>query len=246
MTAKTTSDSIIEQFNRLIEGSLATEYKEVLTAFKEQGEFYQQFLNEAHKGTPDLTSFWDIPSTLGFQSNAQPAFDWFHGITSSANPLSASLAQLFDSSNSSQKVQEIITAFQAALSALTTIHANIGQQALHNFLQLKEKSPTSPSNEELCQFWLKAGEAAFKEACQQPDYLQAQQALYLAFSQLKTVQQGVFSQLSQFLGLPSQQTIDDLHENLHQLRMQFAEHQEQTAATIHTLKQSIDVLQKKQ
>ena len=237
---------MIEQFNRLIDSSLAIEYKDVLTAFKEQGEFYQQFLNEAHKGTPDLTSFWDIPSTLGFQTNTQPAFDWFHGITGSASPLPESLAQLFDPSNSSQKTQESTIAFQAALSTLNTIHVNIGQQAMHDFLQLKEKSPTPPSNEELCQFWLKAGEAAFKEACQQADYLQAQQALYLAFSQLKTVQQGFFSQLSQFLGLPSQQTVDELHESLHQLRMQFAEHQEQTAATIHTLKQSIDVLQKKQ
>ena len=243
MTAKTTSDSIIEQFNRLIESSLATEYKDVLTAFKEQGEFYQQFLNEAHKATPDLASFWDIPNTLGFQTNTH---DWFHGITRSATPLSASWAQLFDSSSSSQNAQESITAFQAALSALNIIHADIGQQALHEFLQLKEKSPTSPSNEELCQFWLKAGEAAFKEACQQPDYLQAQQALYLAFSQLKIVQHELVSQLSQFLGLPSQQTIDELHENLHQLRMQFAEHREQTASTIHALKQSIDVLQKKQ
>jgi len=247
MTTKTTSNAIIEQFNRLIESSLASEYKDVLTAFKEQGEFYQQFVNEAQKSTPDLASFWNIPNTLGFQTNTHPVFDCFQGTTSSAGPLPASMAKLFEQClNTSQKTQESITAFQAALSTLSTIHADIGQQAMHDFLQLKEQSPTPPSNETLCQFWLKAGEAAFKKASQQPNYLEAQQALYLSFSQLKMVQHSFFSQLSQFLGLPSQQTIDELHENLHQLRMQFAEHQEQTASTIHALKQSIDALQKQQ
>jgi hypothetical protein len=56
------------QFFTLMNSKLPDEYKAVLQKFQEHGDFYQQLINNVNNNETDLSKFWDLPSTLGFNT----------------------------------------------------------------------------------------------------------------------------------------------------------------------------------
>ena len=66
MTTK--NDHAFTQFDDLLNSSMPDEYKDLLKKFKRQGDFYQQFVHSNNEQEADLSTFWNLPNTLGFDS----------------------------------------------------------------------------------------------------------------------------------------------------------------------------------
>jgi len=229
---------VFEQFNSLIESGIPSEYKDVLKNFHEQGGFYNQLIQSIN-GKNDLSAFWDLPNTLGFNQTSDQKSDWFRSffdINGFSNASNGSLAEQFQDAleQFSSQTPSNLKDFQAALSTMSTLHGQISQQAMERFQQLQEKSEAS-STEELCTLWLQAGEETFKDISQSDDYIQAQHSLFSSLSELRETQQQLSEQFTYLLGLPSTDSVKDLQKGLHTLRMEFADYKEQTDAKIDQL-----------
>ncbi|PHS72593.1 MAG: hypothetical protein COB22_04465 [Cycloclasticus sp.] len=250
MTSKTENNasSIFEQFNSLIESNIPDEYKTLLQNFQEQGFFYNQLL-QSIQGNDNLASFWDLPNTLGFSSTTHSKPNWFqsffdiNGFSTSAN---TTVAEQYTAAihQFSQQAPDHIKTFQSALTKMSALHGELSNDALQRFERLRNEADTD-SNEQLCQLWLKAGEQAFSYISQTDEYVQTQQSLFNALSELSRTQQALSEQFSTLLGLPSHRSITDLQKGLHELRIEFAAYREQTTADIHQLTSTIKKLQKK-
>lgn len=231
------------QFQDFINSNVPDEYKEVIQHFQNQGLFYQQLLEKINNEEPGLSDFWNLPQTLGFNTLSDGQLDWLH-LYFSQNPdlenLNSSSLQAFlkTLSDLPGQLQENIRDIQSALQKINHLYATLSKSALEQFEALKNKC-TDPSDEQLCQFWLTAGETAFSEISQTPDYIEAHQQLMKSAHQLKTAQFNFFDTFAHRLGLPSQQTMNDLQKGLHTLRIEFAEYKEQTEAKIDELQQTI-------
>jgi hypothetical protein len=250
MTNKTkqNADSIFEQFNSLIESNIPDEYKALLQNLQEQGAFYNQLIQSVNEDD-NLSSFWDLPNTLGFSQTTQAQPNWFQsffdidGLSTSAN---TNLAEQYTAAINqfSQQAPNSIQAFQEALIKMSSLHSDLSKDAMNRFEQLRKGNDTD-SNEQLCQLWLEAGEQAFTDLSQTDEYVQTQQSLFNALSELSGSQQTLSEQLSTLLGLPSHRSISDLQKGLHELRMEFSAYREQTTADIDLLTKTIKKLQKK-
>lgn len=253
MTTKTegTSESIFEQFDALIDSNIPDEYKALLKSFKEQGFFFNQFIQTMGDKDADLSAFWNLPNTLGFNNaSADGQHDWFRPFFEfggDSGGFNASLAEQFSSvlNRVTQETQDSLIALQAASAKMNQLHKELSELALANFQDLKKQSDGETNEEQLYQHWLQAGEEAFKQISQSDDYIQVQRELFETLGQLKKRQEEVASQFSNLLGLPSQQSMDDLQKSLHQLRNEFAEYREHTEAKIYELSGVINELKSK-
>ena len=118
---------------------------------------------------------------------------------------------------------------------MNQLHNELSELAFDIFQGLQKNSDAEKNEEQLCKHWLQAGEEAFKQISQTDEYIQAQHALFESLSQLKNLQEELSNRFSNLLGLPSQQSMDDLQKGLHQLRNEFAEYREHAEAKIHGL-----------
>jgi len=114
---------IFEQFNSLIESGIPSEYKDVLKNFHEQGGFYNQLIQSIN-GKNDLSAFWDLPNTLGFNQTSDQKSDWFRSffdINGFSNASNGSLAEQFQDAleQFSSQTPNNLKDFQAAFSAAT-------------------------------------------------------------------------------------------------------------------------------
>jgi hypothetical protein len=254
MTTKTegTAESIFEQFDNLIDSNIPVEYKELLKSFKEQGFFYQKFIRTMNDKDADLSAFWNLPDTLGFNnaSSSDGQREWlrpFFEFNGDSGGFNASLADQFSSvlNRVTQETQGALLGLQSASTKMNLLHKELGELAFEIFQDLQKKSGSETNEDQLCKIWLQAGEKAFKQISQTDDYIQTQLALFDSLSQLKTLQEDTANQLSNVLRLPSQQAIDDLLKGLHQLRTEFAEYRERSEAEIHELSGVINELKSK-
>lgn len=237
-TKKQKNIPILEQFNSLIESDIPNEYKDILKSFYEQGGFYSQLI-QSISDKSDLSAFWDLPNTLGFNQTSDKNSDWFRSffdINGFSNTSNESMAEQFKNTleQFSSQTPDNLKDFQAALSTMSVLHGQISQQAMERFQQLQEKDQTH-SSEQLCALWLQAGEETFKDISQSDEYIQTQQSLFSSLSELRQTQQQLSEQLTYLLGLPSTDSVKDLQKGLHALRMEFAEYKEQTDAKIDQL-----------
>jgi len=231
------------QFNALINSNLPDEYKEILKRFQEQGLFYQQLIQKVNNNESDLSEFWNLPNALGFDtpSNEQP--EWLQSIFNMNNfqeTTDTSLIQQFTQAISELplQAQKNMSTVQSTLTKMSRLYDELSQSAMQRFQTLKDEFPNA-SNEQLCTFWLTAGEKAFSEISQTNDYIDTQKELLESLSELKNTQYALSEQVSNLFGLPSRQSLEDLQKGLHKLRIEFAEYKEQTEATISELKQTI-------
>lgn len=231
MTSKT--NDIFEQFNTLIGSNLPDEYKNILKNFQEQGVFYQQLLQSINNKNEDLSEFWTLPNTLGFNTDNAAQPDGLKSILGMGYHL-ASNEQLSLFSQAPQQIQDSFKRLQKSLSSLDALHSELSELAMKRFQVLQDES-NDTSNEQMCAHWLSAGEAAFNEIRRQEGYIQAQQTFFESLDELKNKQKAAGEQLSNLFGTPSQQSIQDLQKGLHQLRIEFAQYKEHTDATIHDL-----------
>tara|TARA_R110002074_G_scaffold228259_2_gene399972 strand:+ start:177644 stop:178408 length:765 start_codon:yes stop_codon:yes gene_type:complete len=254
MTTKTegTAESIFEQFDNLIDSNIPVEYKELLKSFKEQGFFYQKFIQTMNDKDADLSVFWNLPNTLGFNNttSSDGQREWFRTFfefNGESGGFNASLADQFSSvlNRVTQETQDTLIGLQSASAKMNLLHKELGELAFEIFQDLQKKSGSETNQDQLCKIWLQAGEKAFKQISQTDDYIQAQHALFDSLSQLKTLQEDTANQLSNVLRLPSQKAIDDLQKGLHQLRTEFAEYRERSEAEIHELSGVINELKSK-
>ena len=241
MTTKTNNP--FAQFNTLINSSLPDEYKEVLKRFQEQGVFYQQLIQKVNNNESDLSEFWSIPSALGFDTSSNDRTEWFQSIFNINNfqgATNTSLLQQFTQAVSELPTQahKSISTVQSTLTKMGHLYDLLSQSAMKRFQILKDGSPNA-SNEQLCSFWLTAGENAFSEISQTNDYIDTQKELLESLNELKDTQYAFSEQASNLLGLPSRQSLEDLQKGLHKLRIEFAEYKEQTDSTINELKKTI-------
>ncbi|MEW4982725.1 MAG: poly(R)-hydroxyalkanoic acid synthase subunit PhaE [Cycloclasticus sp.] len=244
MTIKT--DDAFAQFNALINGNMPEQYKELLKNVWEQGLFYQQLVQSVNDNEPDLSKFWDLPNTLGFDALSSEQPEWLQSIFDINNikanadiPLSDQFAHAL--SDIPLKIQGSFETVQSSLVKMTSLHNELSVLAMERFQTLKGEA-TELSTEQLCDNWLKAGEGAFKEISQTDDYIDTQRTLFESLAELKNTQTVIAEQVSGVLGLPSQQTVEDLQTGLHKLRLEFAEYKEDTDAAISKLTQTIQRL----
>ena len=244
MTIKT--DDAFAQFNALINGNMPEQYKELLKNVWEQGLFYQQLVQSVNDNEPDLSKFWDLPNTLGFDALSSEQPEWLQSIFDINNikanadiPLSDQFAHAL--SDIPLKIQGSFETVQSSLVKMTSLHNELSVLAMERFQTLKGEA-TELSTEQLCENWLKAGEGAFKEISQTDDYIDTQRTLFESLAELKNTQTVIAEQVSSVLGLPSQQTIEDLQTGLHKLRLEFAEYKEDTDTAINKLIQTIQRL----
>ena len=244
MTIKT--DDAFAQFNALINGNMPEQYKELLKNVWEQGLFYQQLVQSVNDNEPDLSKFWDLPNTLGFDALSSEQPEWLQSIFDINNikanadiPLSDQFPHAL--SDIPLKIQGSFETVQSSLVKMTSLHNELSVLAMERFQTLKGEA-TELSTEQLCENWLKAGEGAFKEISQTDDYIDTQRTLFESLAELKNTQTVIAEQVSSVLGLPSQQTIEDLQTGLHKLRLEFAEYKENTDAAINKLTQTIQRL----
>lgn len=244
MTIKT--DDAFAQFNALINGNMPEQYKEFLKNVWEQGLFYQQLVQSVNDNEPDLSKFWDLPNTLGFDALSSEQPEWLQSIFDINNikanadiPLSDQFAHAL--SDIPLKIQGSFETVQSSLVKMTSLHNELSVLAMERFQTLKGEA-TELSTEQLCDNWLKAGEGAFKEISQTDDYIDTQRTLFESLAELKNTQTVIAEQVSGVLGLPSQQTVEDLQTGLHKLRLEFAEYKEDTDAAINKLTQTIQRL----
>ena len=244
MTIKT--DDAFAQFNALINGNMPEQYKELLKNVWEQGLFYQQLVQSVNDNEPDLSKFWDLPNTLGFDALSSEQPEWLQSIFDINNikanadiPLSDQFAHAL--SDIPLKIQGSFETVQSSLVKMTSLHNELSVLAMERFQTLKGEA-TELSTEQLCDNWLKAGEGAFKEISQTDDYIDTQRTLFESLAELKNTQTVIAEQVSGVLGLPSQQTVEDLQTGLHKLRLEFAEYKENTDAAINKLTQTIQRL----
>ncbi len=244
MTIKT--DDAFAQFNALINGNMPEQYKELLKNVWEQGLFYQQLVQSVNDNEPDLSKFWDLPNTLGFDALSSEQPEWLQSIFDINNikanadiPLSDQFPHAL--SDIPLKIQGSFETVQSSLVKMTSLHNELSVLAMERFQTLKGEA-TELSTEQLCDNWLKAGEGAFKEISQTDDYIDTQRTLFESLAELKNTQTVIAEQVSGVLGLPSQQTVEDLQTGLHKLRLEFAEYKENTDAAINKLTQTIQRL----
>lgn len=231
------------QFNAFINSDLPDEYKEVLKHFQEQGLFYQQLIQKVNNNEPDLSEFWNLPNTLGFDTSFTGQPEWFQSIfnmNDNQGMADISSIQQFIRALSELPIQaqDNISTVQATLSKMNRLNTALSESAMKRFQTIKEESP-NPSNEQLCTFWLTAGEEAFSEISQTDEYIDTQKELLESLSELKKTQYAFSEQLSNVFGLPSRQSLEDLQKGMHKLRIEFAEYKEQTDTAIAELRQTI-------
>jgi predicted nucleotide-binding protein (sugar kinase/HSP70/actin superfamily) len=236
------NEDLMERFSALINSSIPSEYKQLLNNFQEQGNFYTQLIQHI-ADKKDLSSFWDIPNTMGFSNINNKSDDWFTNFFD-INDYSTQSKQHIENQFSSfqQKFsdhsQQNLKQFQSALQKMSELHGQISQRAIEEFNQLNH-SNSDQSNEKLCQHWLNAGESAFNSISQQPDYIATQRQLFESLGALQTSNETFYEQFSSLIGLPSTQTQVDLTKALHELRIEFAEYRERTDEQLHTLQQQL-------
>lgn len=243
--AKTSFETIFEQFQSIVDNTIPEQYKPLLAHLNEQGLFYQQFIQSLNNKEADLSSFWALPNSWGDNGPAaEHTNDWFKLFfalnASSANSEPPSIDTAWSLFNQpTQQTVESLKALQRAFVDINQLHTELGQLALQRFEKLQQAVNGEPTEAQSCKHWLQAGEETFKKVTQTEPYLDAQKRLFEALKQLKTQQQAFATHLNQQLGLPSQQTIDDLKNALHQLRTEFAQYKEHTEATIHRFEQRL-------
>jgi len=207
------SESIFKQFDSLLSSNMPEEYKTILRHFQQQGEFFSQFIQ--HPKKEDLSDFWNLSETLNVNSKTD-AF-------------------------TNQTILSLIKRLNTTLEKITEQHTRVSQQAMGIF-QSQLSQTDEPSAEQLCEFWLQAGEQAFEDISQSRQYKHANQEFFGAIKALSQAQQETIQQYNQCNGLPSQQSIEDLQKGLHQLRSDFASYKEQTDATISQLSARLEQL----
>ncbi|MBQ0724468.1 MAG: hypothetical protein KBT50_03580 [Cycloclasticus sp.] len=243
--AKTSPETIFEQFRSIVENTIPEQYKPLLAHFNEQGLFYQQFIQSLNSKETDLSSFWALPNSWAEKGpTTEQTKDWFKCFytlnAASANNEAPAMDTLWSLFNpSTQQAHDSLKDLHGAFVDINQLHTELGQLALLRFEQLQQQIDAEPTEEHVCKHWLQAGEETFKKVSQTEPYIDAQRRLFEALNQLKTQQQVFGTQLSQQLGLPSQQAIDDLKTALHQLRIEFSNYKEHTEATIHRLDQRL-------
>ena len=243
MTEKNTAD-IFNRFEQLFSQSLPDEYKTLAENVQKQAVFFNGFVKSA-TDKEDLASFWSLPETFGFGSiaeNNNNSIKWPSNLFESSNSSSdgPSLENL--ASNFSKLVaqyQAEFMAFQQALIAINSIYQQINSAAFEKFKQQQQVSDES-NPEKLCQLWLQAGEESFKEQAHQAPYIKAQQQLINTSTTLTNRHKEFSQQTSDLLGLPTQNDINKIHQDLHDLRLSFAEHRDKTEAEIIALKQQLN------
>ena len=241
MTTK--NDHTFTQFDDLLNSTVPDEYKDLLKNFKRQGDFFQQFIQCNNKQEDDLSMFWNLPNTLGFESFANQWPEW---LQSSFNPNSSSqfstesLAEQFPRLllQLTNQAQEHTESIQASLAKLNALYNELSQSAMQCFNDLNDAT-SNPSTEQLCAHWLEAGETTYREFSQTDEYIETHKALIESLSALKNTQHTFFEQASELFGLPSRQSIQELKKNTHKLRMEFAEYKEQTDSKLNALAETI-------
>jgi hypothetical protein len=234
------NQDLMERFSALINSSIPKEYKQLLSNFQEQGNFYTQLIQNI-EGKKDLSSFWDIPNTLGF-ANVK-GDDWFTNFFDINGYSTHSKQHIENQFSSFQKEfsdhsQQNLKQFHSALQKMSELHGQISQRAIEEFNKLNH-SDSAPSNETLCQYWLNAGETAFNSISQQPEYVTAQRQLFESLGKLQIDNESFYEHFSSLVGMPSSQTQVDLTKALHDLRVEFAEYRDRTDEQLHALQQQL-------
>lgn len=237
-----TGDDVYTRFSDLIASDIPQEYKQLLENFHKQGNFYSQLVQSVSKNN-DLSSFWDLPSTLGFDKAADNSDDWFSSLFNINGYAEHSKQQLEGNFNTqlekfSETTQSEMKRFQAALAEMSELHVKISETALAEFNRLTS-ADNQPTNEQLSEHWLKAGEMAFNKISTQEPYIETQHQLFGSLGKLQTTQQEFASHFSTMLGLPSIEDLDELKQALHQIRLEFAEYREQTDAQLDALTKKV-------
>ncbi|PCH85210.1 MAG: hypothetical protein COB26_08940 [Piscirickettsiaceae bacterium] len=233
------NDDVFARFSALIDSNIPEEYKQLLKSFQQQGAFYTQLI-QSIASNKELTSFWDIPSTLGFakpSDKQNSLFSSFFDINGCSQQSKQGLENQFSSflNDFSTDTQTELQSFQTALQQMSEFHIQISQLALTKFNALNEHNADAP-DEVLCQHWLSAGESAFSNISQQPDYIETQRQLFESMGKLQATREQLTEHYTSLLGLPSSHEINTLTKALHALRLEFAEYREQTDAQWDTLK----------
>jgi len=233
--------NIFEQFNGLLQSNIPDEYKDILQNFQQQGAFYQQLLQNIESGD-DLSSFWELPNSLGFSINQQAQAEWLRSTFDTndlQNPSISAQANSFDPFiKAFPQIKGALETLHVKITDMTNFHSELSQLAMQKFQVLHDEGDDL-SNEQHCVNWLKAGEDAFAEVSQRDDYIQTQNELIETLGEIKNSQSTLIEQLSKTWGLPSQQSLQDLQKGLHQLRIEFAEYKEKTETTINQLKTTV-------
>ena len=235
-----TNQDLMKRFSALINSSIPDEYKQLLSNFHEQGTFYTQLIQNI-EGKKDLSSFWDIPNTLGFADFK--ADDWFSNFFDINGYSTHSKQHIENQFSSFQKEfsnhsQQNLKQFHSALQKMSELHGQISQRAIEEFNKLNH-SNNDQSKETLSLHWLNAGEKAFNSISQQAEYITTQRQLFESLGKLQTDNEAFYEQFSSLVGLPSTQTQLDLTKALHDLRIEFAEYREQTDEQLHALQQQL-------
>jgi len=241
MTTK--NDHTFTQFDDLLNSTVPDEYKDLLKNFKKQDAFYQQFIQHSNEQQADLSTFWNLPNTLGFESffNQQPQwlqsfFDPNHSSEFSPESLTKQFTHLL--LQLPAQAQENIKSIQASLTKLSALYNELSQSAMQRFKVLNDAA-NNPSTEQLCAHWLEAGESAYRQISQTDEYIETHKTLIESLSALKNTQHTFSEQASELFGLPSRQSIQELKKNAHKLRMEFAEYKEQTDSKLNALAETI-------
>jgi len=241
MTTK--NDHPFTQFDDLLNSTVPDEYKDLLKNFKRQGNFYQQFIQCNNEQEDDLSTFWNLPNTLGFESFANQWPEWLQSsfnLNSSSQFSTESLAEQFPHLllQLTTQAQEHIESIQASLTKLNDLYNELNQSAMQRFKDLND-SASNLSTEQLCAHWLEAGESAYRQISQTNEYIETHKTLIESLSALKNTQHTFSEQASELFGLPSRQSIQELKKNAHKLRMEFAEYKEQTDSKLNALAETI-------
>ena len=216
------SDDIFKRFSDLMEGSLPEEYKNILNEFYKQGVFYKQFvqyIQQDNKKGDELPSFWDLSDNF------------------CSLPLS-DFTSFFDNKACHLELDSFLEKFknfQLALQKVNEFHKQVCKNAAENFEQMRLKVGGPLSSDKICQMWLQAGQSGFNNISQQPAYTAAKHDLIESLVQLKASYQKNSNQHAELLGIPSQIEYNELKQNLHQLRMEFAEYREEMTSKIAVL-----------
>ena len=241
MTTK--NDHAFTQFDDLLNSSMPDEYKDLLKKFKRQGDFYQQFVHSNNEQEADLSTFWNLPNTLGFDSFVKQQPEWLqtpfnqnHSSEFSAESLAKQFPHLL--LQLTNQAQEHIQSIQVSLTKLNTLYNELSQSAMLCFKDLADAT-SNPSTEQLCAHWLEAGESTYREFSQTDEYIETHKALIESLSALKNTHLSLYEQASELFGLPSKQSIQELKKNAHKLRMEFAEYKEQTDSKLNALAETI-------
>jgi len=251
MTEKKTADpstaELLQDFEQLFSQSLPDEYKLLAKNSQQQADFFKSFIQSV-ADKENLSSFWSLSETLGFdqiqsnKNNSLNSFNWLSklfDVSNSDNDRSPIENLAYSFVDMSTQYQTEFIAFQKALAEINTLYQQINSSAFDRFKQRQQASDiTNP--EQLCHFWLEAGEESFKELSSQQSYIAAQQQLFNSLTSLTDQYKEFLQQISSLLGLPTQKDIDELREGIHELRLSFAEYRDKTEAEIITLKKQLN------